>query len=690
MKKESFNVLSDIEHVLLRPAIYIGSVDKNLYNDYFFTDNKMTYQEVEFVQGFVKIINEVIDNCVDEALRTKFKFGNRIKVSFDDEKKSIIIEDNGRGIPVELHNDKYRPELAWCSARSGTNFVNESRETIGMNGLGVFLTSCYSTEFIGETHDGKSKCIVKAYNNLSSIETKVSKSSKQGTKVEFIPDLKRFSLKIKDVFSKDSLYKRIIYQRLFNLSICFPDISFIFNGKTVKTGNTKSIFSLFGDSFEHANNNNCMFAIYPNNEDNFRYYTYINGIHLPNGGSHIDIISNELTQIIREKLSKKYKGIKPGEIKNKLFITFYGLNFPSPKFDSQTKEKLTNSTKEIRDYISGIDLEKLANKIMRNEDLINPIIEIYKIKEEYKKKQEIGELSKKSKKIRDDKYLPPIGSNEYLILGEGSSAVGGLSNALGRNNIGYYELRGVPLNTYEEKSLTILSNKEMKTILEILNLDTSRTTKSEDSQYYKLRLNDEDIIFNKNDDVCINGNYVSVIGKDYIVEPIEINDELKVKYESQKCVRRQFEDKDMSYKYVLFGTDQDLDGMHIRGLLLGFFMRVAPNLIKEGRVKQLRTPLIILKKGNKINHFFFTFDEYNEWCEKNSQKGYELKYMKGLGSWKQEELIQLFDKYDFSFFADELKWTYDSERYIHEWLSSSEVQKRKDYLMVKCFNMFKA
>jgi len=264
------------------------------------------------------------------------------------------------------------------------------------------------------------------------------------------------------------LYKRIIYQRLFNLSICFPDISFIFNGKTVKTGNTKSIFSLFGDSFEHASNNNCMFAIYPNNEDNFRYYTYINGIHLPNGGSHIDIISNELTQIIREKLSKKYKGIKPGEIKNKLFITFYGLNFPSPKFDSQTKEKLTNSTKEIRDYISGIDLEKLANKIMRNEDLINPIIEIYKIKEEYKKKQEIGELSKKSRKIRDDKYLPPIGSNEYLILGEGSSAVGGLSNALGRNNIGYYELRGVPLNTYEEKSLTILSNKEMKTILELL------------------------------------------------------------------------------------------------------------------------------------------------------------------------------------------------------------------------------
>lgn len=113
MKKESFNVLSDIEHVLLRPAIYIGSVDKNLYNDYFLDNDKMTFQEVEYVQGFVKIINEVIDNAVDEALRTKFKFGNRIKVSFNDEYQSIIVEDNGRGISVEQHESgKYRPELA--------------------------------------------------------------------------------------------------------------------------------------------------------------------------------------------------------------------------------------------------------------------------------------------------------------------------------------------------------------------------------------------------------------------------------------------------------------------------------------------------------------------------------------------------------------------------------------------------
>lgn len=125
-----------------------------------------------------------------------------------------------------------------------------------------------------------------------------------------------------------------------------------------------------------------------------------------------------MTNAVREKLIKKYKGIKPGEIKNKFFIVFYGLNFPSPKFDSQTKEKLTNSTKEIREYLSGIDLEKFANKVLKNKALIDPIVEIYKIKEEFKKKQEINALGKKSKKIKDDKYLPPIGNLNVLVLAE--------------------------------------------------------------------------------------------------------------------------------------------------------------------------------------------------------------------------------------------------------------------------------
>lgn len=421
-KEREFKQLNDREHILVRPNIYIGAVDKNTFNDYFFDgNNNVTYQEVEYVQGFVKIINEVIDNSVDEAIRTKFEYGNRIKVTFNDENRSIIIEDNGRGIPVKKNSDDlYFPVLCWGYAKSGENFSNdENRETIGLNGVGSYCCNVFSKSFVGETCDGESKFIGTWTENAENFEHSVRKNSSKGTKVEFVPDLKRFSLKISDVFSKDSLYKKIIKQRLFNLSICFPKIAFVFDGKQVKTGNSKSIFSMFGDDFEHINNDNCMFAVYPNMDDNFRFYSYINGLHLPNGGVHIDVISNEITSIIRDKLGKKFKGIKPGEIKNKLFIVFYGLNFPSPKFDSQTKEKLTNSAREIKTYLEGIDLEKFANKILKNSSIIDPIVEIYKIKEEFKRKQEIGTLNKKPKNVKDKKYLPPIGLNKYIFLAEG-------------------------------------------------------------------------------------------------------------------------------------------------------------------------------------------------------------------------------------------------------------------------------
>lgn len=688
-KEREFKQLNDREHILVRPNIYIGAVDKNVFNDYFFdSDNNVTYQEVEYVQGFVKIINEVIDNSVDEAIRTKFEYGNKIKVTFNDENRSIIIEDNGRGIPVKKNSDDlYFPVLCWGYAKSGENFSNdENRETIGLNGVGSYCCNVFSKSFVGETCDGENKFIGKWTDNAENFECTVRKNSSRGTKVEFVPDLKRFSLKISEVFSKDSLYKKIIKQRLFNLSICFPKITFVFDGKQVKTGNTKSIFSMFGDSFEHISNDNCMFAVYPNVDDNFKFYSYINGLYLPSGGVHIDVISNEVTSIIRDKLSKKFKGIKPGEIKNKLFIVFYGLNFPSPKFDSQTKEKLTNSAKEIKTYLEGIDLEKFANKILKNSSIIDPIVEIYKIKEEFKRKQEIGTLNKKPKSVKDKKYLPPIGLNKFIVLAEGESASGGLSNSLGRENIGYYELRGVPMNTYEEKVLSILSNKEFKMLIDILELDISSDKKEDSDKWF---LYNDKTYCNENDDVLIDGYYYDVKDIKENIKSITKEEVDATYYKNDTSIRRQIIDKKISYDNVVFGTDQDLDGIHIRGLLLAYFMRFAPNLIKEGKIKQLRTPLIILKTGEKIVHFFFTFNEYNEWAKNNDASKYTSKYMKGLGSWKQDEFIQLFDKHGMDFFLDTLEWTSDSMRTVHEWLSSSEVQRRKEYLMSNTFELSK-
>lgn len=283
-----------------------------------------------------------------------------------------------------------------------------------------------------------------------------------------------------------------------------------------------------------------------------------------------------------------------------------------------------------------------------------------------------------------------VEDDESFTLSNGiishNSASGGLSNSLGRDNIGYYELRGVPMNTYEEKILTILSNKELKMLMDIIELDISLDKKPESTKWF---LFNEQTYCNENDDILIDNYFYDVKDikdniKSITKEEVNFNH-----YKNDTNIRRQIVDKNISYENVVFGTDQDLDGIHIRGLLLAYFMRFAPNLIKEGRIKQLRTPLMILKSGEKIVHFFFTFDEYNKWTEENDYSKYTSKYMKGLGSWKQEEFIQLFDKYGMDFFLDTLEWTDDSMKAVHQWLSLTEVQQRKEYLMNNTFELSK-
>ena len=687
MKKQRvFKSLSDRDHILLRPNMTIGATDETSVFDYILKDEKFSYEEIKYVPGLVKIINEIIDNSVDEAIRTNFEFGNLIKVNFNSDTNFIEVEDNGRGIPVELNDDGiYMPILCWGQARAGENFESDDsgRDTIGMNGIGSYATNVFSLQFIGETSDGHNKLNVKFVDNAESYEISTRKSTTKYTKVQFQPDLKRFGLTEQDVFSDDSIYKKIIYQRLLNLSICYPKIIFHFNKKAIKVSSPKNILAQFGDNFEFYSNDKYMFAIYSNESDDFRFYSYINGLKLPNGGQHIDLISNEITSIIRDKLSKKYKTIKPGEIKNKLFVVFYGSNFLNPKFDSQTKEKLTNSIKEVRDYLGDLDLQKIAAKILKNNSIIDPIIETYRIKEELKKRQEINSLNKKKKKITDEKYMPPTDNIfKYLVLAEGESAAGGISAVLGREGIGYYELKGIPLNAYEKKTLDVLTNKEIRVLIELLDLDINLEKEKDSKNWYLYN----DTIVNENDEIMIDDYFYRVIDlKDKVlIDSVDMN-----KYKHQKNVRRKLAKKSISYENILLGTDQDLDGVHIRGLLLALFLRYAPNLIEEGRLKILKTPLLILRKGSNIEKIFFDFDEYNLFINNNDISKYTVQYMKGLGSWEQEDLMKLFKKYGFDYFIETFEWCEETYKYVHQWMSGSESDSRKDLLQNNEFDIFK-
>jgi len=408
--------LSERDHVLRRSGQYIGSIDEIKSEEFIITGEKIEKKEIEYVPALIKIINEILDNSIDEAVRTNYKFANRIDVKMNS--VLVDIKDNGRGIPIVKveGTDKYGPDIAFCEARAGANFDDGDRQTIGMNGVGSFATNCFSLKFNVDTADGKNKFSLKCKNNLEHASHKITKSSLKYTQVKFEPDLKRFSLE-----EITPIYMDLIKQRLSYLSVSHPNIRFTFNGKVVKFKNGKDLVKKFSDTYEIIERDDYFISVIPSPSDDFSYFTYVNGLYIKNGGNHIDYITNEIVSRLREKLNRRYKGIKPGDIKNKIQIIMFMNHFPDARFSSQTKEQLTNGFPHIKEYLSlsNEDLDKFVAKIYKNKILIDDITETYRVKEELKKRKELKEMSKTKKRLNIDKYFPSSGNNKYLVLCEG-------------------------------------------------------------------------------------------------------------------------------------------------------------------------------------------------------------------------------------------------------------------------------
>ena len=483
--------------------MYIGAVDLTTSNEYILSDNdKMEHKEIEFVPGLIKIINEIIDNSVDVAIKSNFKSSTEISIKM--ERDCVEVQDNGTGIPVVKNSDgHYFAELAWGHARAGSNFDDDDNRTqIGMNGVGSFATNCFSKKFIGKTDDGKKSYTITFKDNASSFTEKETESSgKTGVNVKFYPDLEKFGLK-----EINETHMNVIKQRLINLSLTFPGITFKFNSKKININSFKKYVSLFNETSEIYETEDYKFAILPNESDDFKQFSYVNGLKIPDGGTHIDFIINNIVTPIREKLVKKYSGIKPADIKNKLMVIAFLKNVKNTKFNSQTKEKITNSASEISNYYGTIDFTKLTNKILKTPEIIDPITEVYKIKEELKKRQELKGLDKTVKKIKSDKYTKPIGSNDVLLICEGLSAKSALLPGLGRQGLGYYELKGKPANVYASDQKKFTENKELSELYKIIKQEG----------YKKIAVaSDSDL-----DGIAINGLLIAFF-KRYLQEELE-------------------------------------------------------------------------------------------------------------------------------------------------------------------------
>lgn len=413
--------LSEREHIILRSGMYLGSKTLKTQSEYIIKDGKFSYEEVQYVPGLIKIFNELIDNSLDEHQRTGGKYATKIDINVTSTEFSV--SDNGRGIPVlettdDLGNVILEPELVWTHARAGSNFDDDNKTedeqaTIGTNGVGSMIASVFSTEFIGITDDGQNRCKVHCKNNNEVVKSTLLKSTANGTSVTIKPDLEKFSLS-----EIDKAHIDVLEQRVYMLSVSYPNVSFKFNGTKIKL-TPKQFVSMFGESVEITDGNYTI-AFLPNAEDDFRHYSILNGLNLRKGGTHVNHIIINVVNKLRDKLVKKHKEIKPGDIRNKLFFVSIFNKFPNAQWDGQTKEDLANPTKDISDYLGDIDFDKIALKLFKTPAIVDPITEIYRIKEEFKKRQELKALDKKPKqKPKSEKFMPPIGEWTNVYLAEG-------------------------------------------------------------------------------------------------------------------------------------------------------------------------------------------------------------------------------------------------------------------------------
>lgn len=476
MSKEKFEIkkLSDREHIVHRPSMYIGSVSNEQHEtaifENVFEEPKLQTKQLTYPPGLIKIINEVIDNSVDVIIKTGK--GSAIKVKLSEDK--VEVQDDSTGFPMPEKFKKLAMNggvakrevfedlpvvIALGNARAGSNFNDEDNlGQMGTNGVGAFATNCFSKRFV---------CVTKTQDTTTKVEWRDNallhscnidyKKSESGTSITFWPDLAKFSLA---EISED--VKDVIRTRLVVLSLTYPDIKFYFDGKRIKT--PKRIASLFTTEetpfVEHSTKDYQVLVIA--NSEKTSHFSVVNGLNTPDGGSHIDLI---LQEIVKELSETKGLNCTRADVLNTLQIVFIGRGWKNLRFNSQTKEKITNSTKETREYLG--DLNPLVQKVKKSKQIKDFIKATTQARELRVEKKAIKDAKKT--KIKSDKFLDAQGDREILMLVEGDSAMGGLVPALGRKGIAYYALKGKPLNAYKSSAQKVTANKELSELLAIIH-----------------------------------------------------------------------------------------------------------------------------------------------------------------------------------------------------------------------------
>ena len=516
--------LSDMEHVRTRPGMYIGRLgDGNLPED-----------------GIYVLLKEVIDNSIDEF---KMNAGDRIEVDITDNLR-VSVRDYGRGIP------QGKLVEAVSMLNTGGKYDSKAfKKSVGLNGVGIKAVNALSAHFeVRSYREGRVRHLVFERGVLQSDHTEPT-TDENGTYIYFEPD--------NTLFRDYSFHDDIVETMLRNYTYLNSGLTIMYNGRRIRSRN--GLEDLLTDNMTveglypivHMKNDDLEIAFTHTNQYGEEYYSFVNGQHTTQGGTHQSAFKEHIAKTIKEFFGKGYEYT---DIRNGL-VAAIAINVQEPVFESQTKIKLGSTLmapggtetvnkcigdfvkKEVDNYLHiHTDVaEVIENKIKESERERKAMAGVTKLARERAKKANLH-----NRKLRDCRIHFSDAKNERkeetsIFITEGDSASGSITKSRDVNTQAVFSLRGKPLNSFGLTKKVVYENEEFNLLQAALDIEDGLDT--------------------------------------------------------------------LRYNKVIVATDADVDGMHIRLLIITFFLQFFPDLIKKGHVYVLQTPLFrVRNKRSKIKN----------------------------------------------------------------------------------------
>jgi topoisomerase IV subunit B len=553
--EDSIKSLDWKEHIRLRPGMYIGKLGDGSSPD----------------DGIYILLKEVIDNSIDE-----FVMGNGRTIEVAIENQSVTVRDYGRGIPLGKLKD--------CASRinTGAKYDSEAfKKSVGLNGVGIKAVNALSSEFrLSAFREGLTRSVSFERGNLTAEDKKDKASAdRNGTQLMFVPDA--------EIFHNWRYRNDYVEDMLWNYAYLNSGLTLVYNGKKFRSEN--GLRDLLENKLNseplypvvHLKDTDIEVAFTHNDSYGEEYYSFVNGQHTTQGGTHLNAFREALAKTVKEFYKKDFDAV---DIRSSICAAI-SIKVEEPVFESQTKTKLgsTNMSPKgqtVRTFVGNFLKQALDNYLHRNPEtataLLTKIQDSERTRKELKGIQKLAkERARKAKihnrKLRDCRVhfdsRNPRRLESTLFITEGDSASGSITKARDVNTQAVFSLKGKPLNSFGLSKKIVYENEEFNLLQDALNIEDG-----------------------------LDG---------------------------------------LHYNNVVIATDADVDGMHIRLLLITFFLQFFPELIKSGHLHILQTPLFRVR-NKKQTRYCYSDEERQKAISELGPKP-EITRFKGLGEISPDE-----------------------------------------------------